>query len=216
VDAWRSWRDSIVDLYIFVEGGSNHRALRMACRQGFKQFLEKANLKGHLPRIVASGARKNAYDDFCVALQQGKSAMLLVDSEDPVTNESPWDHLWQRVDDQWRRPAGSTDGQCHLMVQCMETWLLADREGLRVFFGRGYDAAALPDIAISIETISKSSVYLALKNATKSCKTKRCYAKGEHSFQLLGAIDPHRVISASKWAKRFVDAVKNEKGSERD
>lgn len=204
----------MVDLYIYVEGGGDHRALKLACRQGFKQFLEKANLKGHLPRIVSSGARKNAYDDFCTALHQGKSAMLLVDSEDPVTVESPWDHLRKRVGDQWKRPEGAVDGQCHLMAQCMESWFLADRKSLRAFFGQGYNEAALPDTATSIETVSKSSVYQALKNATKSCKPKGCYGKGEHSFQLLGEIDPHRVMSASKWAKRFVSAIKKEMGCE--
>ena len=79
--------------------------------------------------------------------------MLLVDSEAPMLAAAqpgdasqpedrkrwqPWLHLKQRKGDDWDKPTGSEDLQCHLMVQCMEAWLLTDRETLKVFFGQGF------------------------------------------------------------------------------
>ncbi|MDR0720595.1 MAG: hypothetical protein LBF78_13230, partial [Treponema sp.] len=53
---------------IYVEGGGDTHTLRTACRRGFSGFLEKAGLKGYMPRIVACGSRNNAYADFCTAM----------------------------------------------------------------------------------------------------------------------------------------------------
>jgi hypothetical protein len=158
-----------------------------------------------MPRIVACGRRKQAYDDFCTALRQGQhAAMLLVDSEDPVTVSSPWMHLLQRPADAWPTPQNATGDDCHLMVQCMESWFLADPDTLKTFFGQGYDANALPSSGNRVETIPKAVVHQALAKATKDCKTKRPYGKGEHSFALLGLVDPAKVTGASPWANRFV------------
>ncbi len=199
----------MVELHLYVEGGGDSKLLRTACRRGFSEFLTKAGLKGHMPRIVACGGRKQAYDDFCIALRQGqRAAMLLVDSEDPVTVSSPWMHLLQRPGDAWPTPPDATDDECHLMVQCMESWFLADRDTLKTFFGQGYDANALPPVQNSIETVPKIVLYQALAKATKDCKTKEQYGKGEHSFLLLALVDPARVTAASKWANRFVTLLK--------
>jgi len=199
----------VVELHLYVEGGGDSKLLRTACRRGFSEFLAKAGLKGHMPRIVACGGRKQAYDDFCTALRQGQhAAMLLVDSEDPVTVSSPWMHLLQRPADAWPTPADATADECHLMVQCMENWFLADRDTLKMFFGQGYDANALPSARSPIETISKIVVYQALAKATNNCKTKQPYGKGEHSFLVLALVDPAKVMAASPWANRFVTLLK--------
>jgi len=199
----------VVELHLYVEGGGDAKVLRTACRRGFSEFLARAGLKGHLPRIVACGGRRQAYDDFCTALRQNRhTAMLLVDSEDPVTVSSPWIHLLQRPGDAWPTPLGATDDGCHLMVQCMESWLLADRDTLRRFFGQGFNPSALPPASNPIETIPKGSLYPALARATRDCKTKSSYAKGEHSFRLLALVDPAKVTGASPWADRFVATLK--------
>ena len=90
----------------------------------------------------------------------------------------------------------------------MENWFLADRETLRTYFGQGYRDAALPAPTRNIETVPKDSSIDALKTATKDCKAKIRYGKGEHSFAILGRIDPAKVTAASPWAARFVTAVK--------
>jgi hypothetical protein len=202
---------------IFVEGSGDSNALKTACRKGFRKFLEKSGLKNQ-PRILACGSRQSAYDDFCTAIENGEAAMLLVDSETPVSSEcqqgeakdwQPWQHLADRTGDQWQKPEKSSDQQCHLMVQCMEAWVIADRQTLARYFGQGFKENALPATQRPIESVAKADLYNSLKTATKECKTKSVYGKGEHSFELLAQIDPGEVIRQSAWANRFVQTLKS-------
>lgn len=206
----------MVGMKLYVEGGGDTHLLRTACRKGFHEFLKKAGLAGCMPRVIACGGRKQAYDDFCTALCNGESAMLLVDSEGPVDAQfskepqKPWQHLKNRPGDQWSKPTDASDDHCHLMVQCMETWFLADHQTLKAFFGQGFNGNALPEDSKAIEDVDKEKVYQSLESATKKCKTKAPYGKGEHSFKLLEQIDPAKVTEASAWAKRFVETLKEQ------
>lgn len=205
---------------LFVEGGGDHRSiLRSKCREGFRRFLERAGLSGKMPRDVACGGRRQAYDDFCTAMRIGETALLLVDSEAPISeignglepNEfRPWIHLANRVGDQWPKPANAEDEHCHLMVECMENWFLADRHALLVFFGQYFSSTLLPAESRAVETVSKNAVASSLLNATRHCDTKGQYHKGRHSFEILGQIDPFRVAAASPWAARFIAATKRQ------
>ena len=120
----------------------------------------------------------------------------------------PWSHLKLHGGDDWKKPNRSVDTDCHLMVQVMESWFLADRDTLKAFFGDGFKENKLPAPSRSIEGVSKAEVYQALENATDDCKTKDPYGKGEHSFKLLARIEPDKVTAASHWARRFIDALK--------
>ncbi len=202
---------------LFVEGGGDSHLLRTECRKGFSEFLSKAGLKSHMPRVVPSGGRTQAYHDFCTAIANGEPALLLVDSEGPVAPQNavgapstwkPWLHLAKRVGDGWAQPQKAGDGLCHLMAQCMESWFLADPETLKSFYDPGFKPNALPAAGNTIEGVEKVNVYQSLGAATKDCKTKEAYGKGQHSFKLLGLIDPAKVMAASPWAKRFVDETK--------
>ena len=114
---------------LYVEGGGDRASLRADCRRAFRSFVAKAGAKGRMPKIVASGSRDEAYDDFNAAhAQRNETAMLLVDSEQEVTTSSSWTHLRSR--DNWRRPPDASSDQCHLMVQVMESWFLADRPAM--------------------------------------------------------------------------------------
>ncbi|GAA0752766.1 MULTISPECIES: DUF4276 family protein [Sphingomonas] len=206
---------------LFVEGGGDSTALKSECREGFKTFITKAGITKR-PRIVACGSRSDAYNDFCTALNNNEEALLLVDSEENVDASSqegedrtkwlPWKHLNQRKGDEWEKPKGSEDTDCHLMVQVMETWFLADRAALAAFFGNGFKQEKLPATERPIEGISKVDVYRALKVATADCRTKAQYGKGAHSFKILATLDPAKVTSASAWAARFVDTLKKKMG----
>lgn len=111
-----------MSIKLYVEGGGDSKALRTACRKGFRKFIEKAGLRGRMPRIVACGGRRNAFESFAIAQgAQGDYPFLLVDAEAPVAAAGPWQHLFSR--DGWICPRGATDQQCHLMVQVMESWL---------------------------------------------------------------------------------------------
>lgn len=208
---------AVVTLY--VEGGGDYKDLRSQCRKGFRTFIEKAGLKGRMPAIFASGSRKGAYDDFCFAIANGEAAMLLVDSEAPVdarhargdpADWRPWSHLAERPGDLWEKPEGAQEMDCHLMVQCMEHWFLADRSTLERFYGQGFKPNSLPH-GDKVENVSKVALGKALKAAIKDCKikTKTSYAKSDHSFLILELIDPIKITIASPWADRFVAHLKS-------
>jgi len=195
----------MVKTKIYVEGGGDTNALRTKCRRGFSEFFRKAGLEGCMPRIVASGGRQSAYDDFCTALKKAGNdefIALLVDSEGPVTtNGSPWIHLANR--DGWARPATANDDNAHLMVQCMEAWFIADRVSLAEFYGQGFSLGALPS-RTDVENIPKADLFAALTQATRATRTKGEYGKGKHSFDILARLDPEKVKAASPYASRLV------------
>lgn len=202
---------------LFVEGGGDDNALKTECRRGFKSFIEKACPGMPQPRIVASGSRSAAFDDFCTALRYGENALLLVDSEDGVHDLyqqgdfhtwRPWEHLHRR--DGWVMPNGSNNIDCHIMVQSMESWFLADSSALQEFFGSGFNINPLPRDTNRIEAIQKAQVMRSISTAVMHCTTrgKSEYSKGEHSFKILAIIDPQKVMRASPWAERFINAVR--------
>ena len=205
---------------LFVEGGGNSKYLHTECRRAFSSFLQKAGLCGYMPRIVACGSRNDAYDSYCTAVNNGEEAVLLVDSEAVVIVPSgiteytdikmwkPWHHLKNRLGqtgqlaDNWDKPVKASDEDCHLMVELMESWFLADTDALKQYYGQGFNENSLPRQQ-SIESISKADVFRSLERATRNTK-KGTYSKGNHSFDILEQIDPNKVTNQSKWAKRFV------------
>lgn len=193
---------------LFVEGGGDHKSLKNECRKGFREFLKKAGVHRQL-KIIASGSRKQAFDDFCTALNNHEDAFLLVDSESAINAKynkpdfAPWGHLNARPGDQWQQPAQAKNEQCHLMVECMENWFLADPDALKKHFGSKAKLTNLAQSGTSIEAISKTKALQQLDKLAKN-KQEGKYHKGKHSFALLGAINPEKVINSSPWAKRFI------------
>ena len=197
----------MVSVRVYVEGGSPGK-LESKCRKAFSQFFMNAGLSGHMPRVIACGSRNNALRKFRTALAQSGSEeipLLLVDGEERVgPKSSAWQHLESR--DGWRRPAGARVEHAHLMVQCMESWFLADVAALESFFGPGFRSTALPR-RNDIENISKDDVFKHLKTASKGSK-RRAYDKGNHSFEILAQIDPEKVTYCSAFAKRMIDILR--------
>ncbi|HUW31406.1 MAG TPA: DUF4276 family protein [Planctomycetota bacterium] len=173
---------------IYVEGGGPGKAAETDCRQGFRCLLERAGFAHPSPAIKACGTRRSAFDDFATALRLSEPdvyPVLLVDSEAPVRKE-PWEHLKDR--DGWPRPDAAEDDQAQLLVQCMETWIVADQEAVERFFGQNLHANALPP-AVDLENRSKDDVQESLERATRNCGRNRNYRKGKRSFDLLAQLD---------------------------
>jgi hypothetical protein len=195
-----------VTVKIYVEGGGDHnKALATQCRYGFSEFLKRAGLKGRMPRIVACGGRRRAYESFRTSHEgagPNDHPMLLVDSEAPVT-ATPWDHVRLREGDGWERPSNASDEQLHFMVQTMEAWFYADKNELQRYYGQGFRPSVLGARA-DIDNISKADLFAGLQAATKDCQ-KGEYSKGQHSFQILARIDPEKVRNASpQHGERFL------------
>jgi hypothetical protein len=199
----------MVKVTIFVEGGADKNPnLNKKCRKGFSDFFQKLNIKVRFD-IAVCGSRHIAYKDFCTKLKKLKEdehCLLLVDSEAPVTSPAKNAKVWQHVD-KWQKPDNATEEHLHFMVECMETWFMADKQTIAVYYGKDFKQNALPQNT-TIEEISKSDLYERLKKATKDT-TKGSYSKGGHSFEILSQIDANKVVNSSPYAKRLLDTLQD-------
>ena len=203
---------------VYVEGGGDRAELMGQCRKGFQKLLDKAGFGGRLPRVVPCGPRNRAFSSFERALRNGDGyPILLVDSEDPVADDNQpdanpsgaWRHL-SGPPDRWTRPSGAADDQAQLMVTTMETWLLADRQTLIAYFSPAMSgstmsaSALLPDT--NLESHRKKKVAYALRNTTQSSRKGR-YHKGNHSFDLLGKVEPEELKTRLPHFRRFIETL---------
>jgi hypothetical protein len=196
-----------VSVRVYVEGAGDykHTDRTTACRRGFQELFARLGLPERRIRVIACGSRRQTFNDFKKAVLEDLTdfVIMLVDSEGPVSTPTSWDHLHAR--DGWQRPGPATDEQAHLMVQCMETWFLADRDALTEFYGQGFLAGSLPGQS-NIEQIPKDSLLPILKHASKQT-TKGSYHKTKHAFALLRLIDPSKLRAASPHAASLFDVL---------
>lgn len=194
---------------VYVEGGG-HKALDSQLRAAFRKLFTRAGADVRAIKVVAGGSRETTFDKFQRACSQGATAFLLVDSEGPVPAAyqlgdkeawTPWRYLHQASGDGWATPGNASETDCHLMVQCMESWFLACPEALRKYFGQGFNARALSGQSTNTEDVAKDQVLQGLKQATRHCRKR--YDKGRDSFKILEKLEPDAVRNGSGWADRF-------------
>ena len=174
-------------------------------------------------KLIPSGGRDAAYRDFMNAVVQADDetlCVLLVDSEEHLPSQIPKpqnetrkrekqrkltdavarrDHVRNR--DNWNL-SDTPPEQIHLMVQCMEAWIVSDREKLADYYGQGFHAASLPD-RLHLEDEPKQMLYDKLQRATRNT-TKGEYAKIIHASKLLEFIDPRKVAARCPRFATFV------------
>jgi hypothetical protein len=90
------------------------------------------------------------------------------------------------------------------MVQCMESWFLADIEMIEPFYGQGFRMAALAGDG-HVENVRKKDVLDRLREATRHTQ-KGPYHKTKHAPHLLKKIRPERVKDASPRCQRLFEA----------
>lgn len=127
--------------------------------------------------------------------------MLVVDAEGPVV-ASARDHL--RVSDGWDL-SGIPEDAIHLMVQIMETWIIADPKALGAYYGRGFSERKLP-ARTNLEEEPKTRIHDALKEATRRTG-KGAYHKINHASQLLRRIDAAKVRSRCHHCERLFNEL---------
>jgi Domain of unknown function (DUF4276) len=195
----------VKEVRIYIEGGGDGKNTKALIRQGFSQFfkplVELARSKKVKWNIIICGSRDNAFKDFKTALKDHTEAfnILLVDAEAPVKLESPWQHL--KLRDNWDKPSGVDDSQCHLMVQAVEAWFIADISTLKRFYGQGFKENSIPRNP-NVETIAKDDLEPSLKAATNKT-TKGEYHKINHASKLLELLDVATVRQASPYCDRL-------------
>jgi len=198
----------VVAIKLYIEGGSEGPLFDAWFREAWANFFKAAGLSGRMPRVIRGRGRKRTYDLFRTAVANRAPdtfSLLLVDSEEAVDpNHSEWQHLKHR--DGWNRPENAGDDDAFLMVQVMETWFLADRDALNRYFGQHFNENAFAQWP-ELESIPKTRVLDALKQATIRCKTR--YTKGRVSFELLSALDPSKVERACPHAQRLLNRLRS-------
>ncbi len=88
----------------------------------------------------------------------------------------------------------------------MEAWLVADRDALHGYFGRGFNENRLPGQS-EPEQIPPNRLESSLKDASAGCS--RQYAKGTVSFQILGLVDASNVEERCSHAKALFDYLRS-------
>ena len=194
---------------LYIEGVGDSPLQATLFRKGWQTFFQNAGLAGRMPKTIRGGGRNATFDAYQTAVltkEPDELPLLLVDSEDLISDgAADWAHLTAR--DGWARPTNVGDDDAFLMVCCMETWFLADREALKRFFHDCWRDNAVPQWP-DLEAISKEMVFGKLALATAGCG-KKAYAKGKRSFEILKVIDPAIVESKCPGAKRLLDRLRN-------
>lgn len=132
--------------------------------------------------------------------------VLLVDSEGSVKT-SARNHL--RTQDRWSMD-GIEDDAVHLMIQSMETWIIADPEALSRYYGQAFRRNALPK-SKDLESVPPREVALALRRATRGTK-KGEYHKIRHAPDLLKRISIQRVRERCASCGRLLEMLESKLG----
>ncbi len=192
---------------IFMEGGGSGER-RVLLRKGMDAFLRAvraaARAKALKWRVTACGPRNNAYRQFRRAAEErpGDILFLLVDSEEGVKG-SPRLHLATR--DAWDGLEHFREDQIQLMVQTMETWIIGDPATLHAYYGREFNANALPKRE-NLEQVPKRVVSSGLARATERTQKGECH-KIRHASVLLALIDSEKVRARCPHCERFFDSL---------
>lgn len=186
------------EIRIYIEGGGNNRLSWRKIRAGFGEFFDGLRQLARSRRIewslIPCGSRNDTFKDFQIGLKRHPDAfnVLLVDSESPVVLPRR-DHLERQ--DHWKAKALPED-QCHLMVQAIEAWLIADPDALAEFYGQGFRRSSLPGPK-DVELIRKDELVTAIERAVKDTQ-KKTYRKIDHCAELLKRLDPQKVRARAK------------------
>lgn len=198
-------------VYIEGEGGggtaSKRHYLDGGFRKAWKKFLQpladQARQKG-IWRFRCIPGRGGAITakQFANPLpgDVGALRILVIDSEVPVQDVTkPWGAIKQI------RPDWAGDKDCYLMVQCLETWLLADRTSLQKHYNspgqpcfQENKLRAWPDL----EKIGRRTLQTALERATAGCGKPYAHADGN---LLIGKVDSEKLKTLSSVARLFKD-----------
>ena len=154
-------------------------------------------------RLVCCCARDEVFDKFrnSPAADAPGIVVMLVDSEGSV-NSPPRAHLHER--DGWDL-SGVDEDHVHLMVQAMETWIVADQDALSAYCQQGFRANALSS-RDDLEEEDKISVADALNRATEQARKGR-YHKIHHAAVLLAQVDPAKARKRDRHCERAANIL---------
>lgn len=193
-----------------MEGGGSNQTSKTALRRGMDEFLrplkQAARRRALKWKLVLCGSRSETsrrFRDACKNAGPAEEQILLVDSEAPVSVR-PRAHLREQSGDRWDLTFARRD-TVHLMVQVMETWIVADPDAMAGYYGRRFDLSRLPK-RTDLEGEPKANIQRAIREATKSTR-KGAYQKIRDASRLLMRIDRERVMSRCQHCKRLFEEL---------
>lgn len=201
-----------MEIKLYVEGGGkgSHKRATIKLQQGFNAFFARlkcaAQSKKISFKIIPAGNTQSTYDDFIFSVTNSPQSfnLLLVDSDAALKeNESARDFL-QKKYKKWKLQTVK-DEQCHLMVQIMESWFIADIDALKKLYGQAFNESAIPKNK-NVEAIAKEKIESSLKTATVKTQKKE-YHKIEHGAKLLELIDPQKVRDSAPNCERLFQII---------
>lgn len=185
------------EIVLYIEGGGDTGSTKGVLREGFARFFKEvfdaARRESIVFRLKCCGSRNKTIKMFSDAMKDRPEAfnVLLLDADHPVSI-SRLDHLKTHFKKSIR---GLDEKRCHLMVQVMEAWFLADIMALKTYYANDFNTKAFPK-AKNVESIAKDIVLNALKEATRHTQ-KGEYHKINHASALLASIRSSEVRKAS-------------------
>ena len=201
------------EIKLYVEGGGRgtNKNATIKLQQGFDAFLRElkdaARDKKISFKVIPSGSTTDTFEEFIFSVENSPQSfnLLLVDSDEAIAaGETARDFL-QRKYKKWKLQKIS-DEQCHLMVQVMESWFIADVEALKDFYGQNFRESAIPKHQNNVETIEKATVENSLKKATAKTQ-KGEYQKIGHGAKILEKINPRKVREAAPHCEKLFDSI---------
>lgn len=178
----------MTEIRIYFEGASE-------LREGLRTFFsEIKTADGRNPKLISGGGRNQAIADFRKSFKShpGALSVLLIDSEGPDTGR-----LFETIC-QPQQISESARDEVFWMVECMESWFLADIDALSRYYRR--DLADALRGNPNVEEIPKRDVMARLKAATDGR-----YHKTKDAPHLLKGIRPQRVRQAAPNCRRLFD-----------
>ena len=193
-------------LAIYLEGGGNGAESKALLRRGMGEFLRelrsRARAKSLRWKIVACGGRDRAFQAFRDSVLRGDTSVsvLLVDAEGPLST-APKRHLAER--EGWDLRFVS-EREVQLMVQAMETWIVADPTAVAAYYGSDFAGNVLPGPDSDLEALDRHEIQRLLARSTRRTR-KRKSRKIRDGSALLTRIDPAAVQGRCPSCRRLFD-----------
>ena len=152
-----------------------------------RELRSRARAKSLGRKIVACGGRDRAFQAFRNTVLRGDASVsvLLVDAEAPLSS-APRRHLSEQ--EGWDLGIVS-ERRVQLMVQTMETWLVADPTALAAYYVKSFAGDVLPKPGSDLEALDCDGIQRLLARSTRWTR-KREYRKIRDGSALLMRIDP--------------------------
>lgn len=189
---------------LYVEGGpkgTHANGLRLF-RNSFKQHLMKLDPKLRAMDVSPCGSTEETIRDYSRAIRENRGdaiESMLVDSDTPVTTNSPAEHLRTKLESANVPKEGRAN--VFMMVQCMESWFVTDAAALKMCFGNELREKSLP-ANIDIEAVPKTSVLADLNTAVQTTPAGS-YHKIRHGAKILSELKPDTVAKRSRHAREL-------------